>query len=411
MSQDPNQPAPYDPKAQYGYGYPPQQPADGSPSAGGATNGGASPSGGPQTPGAADQDPATRVWGERAGKRAVPSPTPPTGQGGPEGYTGQGYAGQGYADQAGYPPAGAYGSGPQTGGYPTSDPSASYGGGSYGSAAQPGGRPASYGSAQAPSDRPAFDRPGSQPSGFDPYASVNQQSAAASPPSADYPTSANLGQGYQPGVESSPGSATGGYPGQPGGYAGPAWDQSGAGHGAGGQAGGYPAPGEPQPGWGQQSAAGAYGQQYPQGNYSPDPSRQQAGPGSSLPPIQGYAPQTYPGAQGFPGQQVAPRTEDNPIRALFDLSFGTWVTPSVIKFLYVLLLVVGGLNWVVAIWSGFTFSALTGIAALIGGALLLAAYVLGVRVTLEYFLATIRVAQQTRDISATVDRLTDNDRD
>jgi hypothetical protein len=166
-----------------------------------------------------------------------------------------------------------------------------------------------------------------------------------------------------------------------------------------------PAPGgEQQPAWhGQQPYPGGYGQQQPQqpdqpayGSYPPPPT-QAAGYGQAQPSWQQTAGQQryagYPaGTGGFPPQNESP----NFFGALFDFGFNTFATPVVIKVLYILGLVGIGLAYVAVVISGFADSPLTGLVALIGGAVAALFYVIFFRVFLEFYYAVVRMSEDIR---------------
>lgn len=174
-----------------------------------------------------------------------------------------------------------------------------------------------------------------------------------------------------------------------------------------------------QPGPGQQP----YGQPgpapQPYGQYSPAPPPYGQ-------PVQGhppYAPLSYgqpgPGQQAYEqepyGQQAPygppqpgaedPARDDNPLNALFDLSFTQYATPAVIRVLYILLILVGGISWLLAVVSGFAWSGASGLGALVGGGIALATWILLVRVSLEFFLSIIRVAQDAQTIREGLEEL------
>jgi hypothetical protein len=162
-----------------------------------------------------------------------------------------------------------------------------------------------------------------------------------------------------------------------------------------------PAPGgEQQPAWhGQQPYPGGYGQQPDQpayGSYPPPPT-QAAGYGQAQPSWQQTAGQQrysgYPaGTGGFPPQNESP----NFFGALFDFGFNTFATPVVIKVLYILGLVGIGLAYVAVVISGFADSPLTGLVALIGGAVAALFYVIFFRVFLEFYYAVVRMSEDIR---------------
>jgi len=166
-----------------------------------------------------------------------------------------------------------------------------------------------------------------------------------------------------------------------------------------------PAPGgEQQPAWhGQQPYPGGYGQQQPQqpeqpayGSYPPPPT-QPGGYGQAQPSWQQTAGQQryagYPaGTGGFPPQNESP----NFFGALFDFGFNTFATPVVIKVLYILGLIAIALGYVIIVISGFADSPLTGLAALIGGAVGALFYVIFFRVFLEFYYAVVRMSEDIR---------------
>jgi len=162
--------------------------------------------------------------------------------------------------------------------------------------------------------------------------------------------------------------------------------------------------GEQQPAWhGQQPYPGGYGQQQPQqpeqpayGSYPPPPT-QPGGYGQAQPSWQQTAGQQryagYPaGTGGFPPQNESP----NFFGALFDFGFNTFATPVVIKVLYILGLIAIALGYVIIVISGFADSPLTGLAALIGGAVGALFYVIFFRVFVEFYYAVVRMSEDIR---------------
>ncbi len=81
-------------------------------------------------------------------------------------------------------------------------------------------------------------------------------------------------------------------------------------------------------------------------------------------------------------------------KALFDFSFSHFVTPKVVKFIYVLSMVAIGLMWlvwlVVAAQDG---GALRLVFVLIIGPLVGLLYLTFIRMTLEFYLATVRMSE------------------
>lgn len=110
---------------------------------------------------------------------------------------------------------------------------------------------------------------------------------------------------------------------------------------------------------------------YGQGG-SPDPYGQQpsAGPGGGQPPRKGF------------------------FGALFDLSFEHFVTPMLVKAVYVLAIVGLVLVWVVFLLTSFSQSPELGVAVLVLGPLGVLLYLCLIRMTLEFYLAVTRMSQE-----------------
>jgi hypothetical protein len=102
-----------------------------------------------------------------------------------------------------------------------------------------------------------------------------------------------------------------------------------------------------------------------------------------------------PPTQGSPyGGGAAQSTDASGFfRALFDFSFTEFITPKVVKFVYVLATVALILGWLVFLISGFSQSAGAGIFVLIGGAIGVILYLALIRMTLEFYLAIVRMSQ------------------
>jgi hypothetical protein len=189
------------------------------------------------------------------------------------------------------------------------------------------------------------------------------------------------GQGWggspEPGSAGVPGSGAGG----PGAVAGPPW----GGETARGQ---YRPAGQPAYGAGQPSGPPSYGAG--QASYGAGPAGQpgQPGPASHAAGRSSFATTQFPAAEpkGFLG-------------ALFDFSFTSFVTPKVVKVLYILIVVVVGLSAV-----GFALSVLATnvglglIVLLIGAPLYFLVVTALYRITLEFFMVIYRMAQDIRAI-------------
>jgi hypothetical protein len=85
-------------------------------------------------------------------------------------------------------------------------------------------------------------------------------------------------------------------------------------------------------------------------------------------------------------------------RKFFDLSFSEFVTPSVIRVLFIVIMVVIGLSFIGGIAIGFSASAATGVFALIGGIIYGFLSLLFARVLLEVIMVFFHIHDNTREI-------------
>ena len=79
--------------------------------------------------------------------------------------------------------------------------------------------------------------------------------------------------------------------------------------------------------------------------------------------------------------------------ALFDFSFANFVTPKIVRFVYVLVTVLIGLGWLTVLIAGFAESAGAGIFVLIVGSLAALVYLTFIRMLLEFCLAIVRMSE------------------
>jgi hypothetical protein len=193
------------------------------------------------------------------------------------------------------------------------------------------------------------------------------------------------GQGWGsvpgPGPAGSPGQGSAGTPGPP-------W---------GGEAGRgqYRPANQPGYGAGQPSGQSGYGAGQP--SYGAGPAGQPAG----QPSAPGGQPsgQASAGRPAFATQQFPAAEPKGFLGALFDFSFTSFVTPKVVKVLYILIVVVVGLSAV-----GFALSVLATnvglglIVLLIGAPLYFLVVTALYRITLEFFMVIFRMAQDIRAI-------------
>lgn len=179
--------------------------------------------------------------------------------------------------------------------------------------------------------------------------------------------------------------------------------------GAPGQGWGAPGPGSPGPGSAGPGPAGAPGPAAPpgppwggeagQGQYRPGPAGQPSyGAGPAGQPA-GPGGQPSAGRPSFATQQLPTAEPTGFLGALFDFSFTSFVTPKVVKVLYVLIVVVVGLSAL-----GFALSVLATnvglglIVLLIGAPLYFLVVTALYRITLEFFMVVFRMAQDIRAI-------------
>jgi hypothetical protein len=81
---------------------------------------------------------------------------------------------------------------------------------------------------------------------------------------------------------------------------------------------------------------------------------------------------------------------------LSDLSFRDLITPRIIRWLYLIALLAGGVSLVVAVFWGLQQSAGQGMAILVFGLAALFVWVLYVRVVLEVVIVLFQIAENTR---------------
>ncbi|MGH3928635.1 MAG: DUF4282 domain-containing protein [Pseudonocardiaceae bacterium] len=79
--------------------------------------------------------------------------------------------------------------------------------------------------------------------------------------------------------------------------------------------------------------------------------------------------------------------------ALFDFGFNHFVTPSIIKVIYVLGLIGIALGYLFFVITGFAGSAIVGIIALLFGPIVALLYLALFRMMLEFYVAVIRMSE------------------
>ena len=79
--------------------------------------------------------------------------------------------------------------------------------------------------------------------------------------------------------------------------------------------------------------------------------------------------------------------------ALFDFTFTHFVTPKLVRFVYLLATIALGIAWLFWVFVGFAQGAGTGVAVLILGPILLIIYLAIIRMTLEFYLSIVRMSE------------------
>jgi hypothetical protein len=149
-------------------------------------------------------------------------------------------------------------------------------------------------------------------------------------------------------------------------------------------------PGEYQPGQ-QGWAGGPHQQPYP-GAYGQQPQQQ---PQQSPPGWGGYPPAGQPG-YGVPpqGPVGGPQGQaKGAFSALFDFEFNSFATPSVVKILYIIGMVLLGLFYIGALIGGFTQGVGVGLVSLVVGGIVVLFWLVLFRVLLEFYYAVVRMSE------------------
>ena len=87
---------------------------------------------------------------------------------------------------------------------------------------------------------------------------------------------------------------------------------------------------------------------------------------------------------------------------IFDLSFKKYVTPTVIRVLFILVMVFAGLSWLVVVIAGFSSGAGAGLGALVLGGVGFFMFILMYRVFFELVMVIFSIKENTK---ATADAL------
>lgn len=139
--------------------------------------------------------------------------------------------------------------------------------------------------------------------------------------------------------------------------------------------------GQPAPGPGEGSRPPSYDPGQPGSYGRPPPASPPPGSGSNAP---------------FGGGGPSP---SNFFSALTDLSFRSYVTPHIVKFVYILAIALGVIYWILAIVIGFSNDALLGVIALVFGPIALILWIALLRMTLEFYHAITTMSLHIRGLN------------
>lgn len=107
-------------------------------------------------------------------------------------------------------------------------------------------------------------------------------------------------------------------------------------------------------------------------------------------------PSLYPGVEQPPSRVAAvpSRGGESFFSALFDYSFHRYITPTIVKVVYVVITVLVALGWLGALIAAFQGGWLPGVLFLLFGWIVALVYLALARITLEFFVAVISVAEK-----------------
>jgi len=170
----------------------------------------------------------------------------------------------------------------------------------------------------------------------------------------------------------------------------------------GGAPGTEPVPGAPTPGSIPSApppppASGAGGPGTP-----PPPPVGPASPGQAGPPgppgpphLEPHEPHEHggPGAFVTAGGEALADSSSGFFPALFDFTFNTFVTPKIVRIVYVLAVVWAVLGYLFAVIGGFASSITTGLVALVFGPIVAIIWLAVVRIGLEFGISVVRMSE------------------
>jgi hypothetical protein len=119
---------------------------------------------------------------------------------------------------------------------------------------------------------------------------------------------------------------------------------------------------------------------------TPPPPPPPGPPGGPMPPMP-----PAPAAGG--GSPIGADTASGFFAALFDFSFTTFITPKVVKVVYIIATALLALGFLIVLVSAFSDSAGAGVAVLIIGPIVFLLYLAFIRMSLEFMVAIVRMSE------------------
>ena len=116
------------------------------------------------------------------------------------------------------------------------------------------------------------------------------------------------------------------------------------------------------------------------------------GAGSTTPPPP-PPPPAPSGPSGSSGVPSPTREGAGFFTALFDFSFTNFVTPILVRFVYLLATVALVATWLVLLFSAFVRGFGSGLTVLVLGPIFLVIYLAVIRMTLEFYLSVVRMSE------------------
>ena len=107
----------------------------------------------------------------------------------------------------------------------------------------------------------------------------------------------------------------------------------------------------------------------------------------------GEPPPNPPAPGSYGGAPAASPPQKGFFGALFDFRFDHFITPIIVKVVYLLAFAGLVLGWLIFLIAGFSQSAGSGLAILVLGPIAVILYLAFIRMTLEFYLAIVRMSE------------------